>query len=87
MLHGTDGGSQMAVRDPRVPCPSGDEPEPPALTVGKGHRQPNGVGGVGVAVEDAAGPLQSEGGGGDLAQQRPGGHPGHVGQPGWGSGQ
>lgn len=72
---------------PRVPCHRGDVPEQRVLTVGKSHRQPNGVGGIGVAVEDAAGPLQREGGGSDLAQQCHGGHAGHVGQPGWGSGQ
>lgn len=69
------------------PCPGGDVLEQRALTVGKGHRQPNGVGGIGVAVEDAAGSLQREGAGSDLAQQCRAGYVGHVGQPGWGSGQ
>lgn len=70
-------------------CPStmagGRVPERWALTVGESHRQPNGVGGVGVAVEDTARPLQREGGGSELPWQCRRGHPGHVGQQGWGS--
>lgn len=75
------------MRVPHDPCHRGVVPGQRVLTVGKGHRQPDGVGGIGVAVEDPAGPLQREGGGGDLAQQCRGGHLGHVGQPGWGRGQ
>lgn len=37
-----------------------------------------------MAVEDTARPLQREGGGGEFPRQCRGGHPGHVGQQGWG---
>lgn len=80
------GGEQLRRGSPTSPRQGGEHvPEQQALTVGESHHQPDGVGGVGMPVEDAAGPLQREGGCGEFPRQRRGGHVGHVGQQGWGS--